>query len=194
MPRIYDRTRTAVLMCSALSAILGLFAVTLIIWPDLSIRTVSVFLGIVGILFGITRIIGYFSNDPYRLAFEHDIILGSVQILIGITLIFHAQWLWETICLILGFVMLTDSMFKFRMSLEARRFGLNRWALILAASIITCILGLVGIFMPDRSSQAIVVVLGISILSYSIMNLITVLTAVKITKKNQPIIIEEVQV
>lgn len=191
MPRKDDLTRLAVILCCVLNALLGLFGIALILLPIPLIRPVWVFLGSVAFLFGIARIIGYFSNDLYRLAFEHDIILGTVQALIGLALLLRGQWGAEHLCPVLSFIILTDAMFKCRMALEARKFGIERWSMILIAAVLTCVFGLIGVFLPVHLPVTFRVLSGLNLIVYALLNLVTVLTAVKTTKSKHSIIIEE---
>ena len=57
-------------------------------------------------------------------------------------------------------------------------------------AILTCIHGTMLVFRPAESAAILTVILGMSLLSEGILNLITVLTAVKTVNDQRPNIIE----
>ena len=85
---------------------------------------------------------------------------------------------------------LTDGLFKIQIAVDARRFGLRRWWLILTEAILAAILGLVLIFRLTDSARVLTVLLGITMLAEGILNLSTVITAVKIVKNQKPDVID----
>ena len=66
---------------SALTVLLGIF---LIIRPEISLNVICRILGTVMTACGAVKLAGYFSKDLYRLAFEHDLIFGTLLCIIGI--------------------------------------------------------------------------------------------------------------
>ena len=86
--------------------------------------------------------------------------------------------------------MLADGLFKIQISVDSRRFGLRRWWLILALALLTGAAGLLLIFYPSESSVILTILLGISLLAEGILNIGTMLIAVKIIGHQQPDVIE----
>lgn len=146
--------------------------------------------GIVLILFGIVKLVGYFSRDLYRLAFQYDLACGCLLILLGAVMLLRPDSLLNFICVALGIYILTDGLFKIQIAVDARRFGLRRWWLILTEAILAAILGLVLIFRLTDSARVLTVLLGITMLAEGILNLSTVITAVKIVKNQKPDVID----
>ena len=72
-----------------MSLILCVLGTVLIAVPDFSLTAVGVICGAVMIVFGIIRLIGYFSKDLYRLAFQYDLTLGIVMIILGAVMLFR---------------------------------------------------------------------------------------------------------
>ena len=182
--------RTAKVGYIALSALLCLFGLLLIIFPDTAANVAGFICAILLIAFGIVKIIGYFSRDIYRLAFQYDLPLGILLIVLGVIMLTRPDSLMTFICVSTGLYILTDSLFRMRISAEARRFGIREWWLILALAIVTAVCGLLLLIRPGDGSRLLVVLLGISLLAEGIMSLSTVLTAVKIIRHQQPDVIE----
>ena len=58
--------------------------------------------------------------------------------------------------------------------------GKRKWWLILVAAVVTCVFGCVLIFRPSASLAVMTELLGISLILDGVLNISTVLTAVKI--------------
>lgn len=173
-----------------ISAALCVLGVILIVVPEFSASLLGVVCGILLVLFGSIKLIGFFSRDLYRLAFQYDLAFGLLLIALGVIMLTHPGGLMNFICITLGLSFLADGLFKVQISLDSKRFGIRRWWLILAFAVTTCILGLLLIFRPSESSSVLTVLIGITLLSEGILNLSTVLTAVKIIKHQKPDVIE----
>ena len=87
----YKRLRTAKIGYLILSAALCVLGVVLIAMPELSAQWLCRFAGGLMLVFGTIKIIGYFSRDLYRLAFQHDLAMGILQLVLGCVLIFRAS-------------------------------------------------------------------------------------------------------
>lgn len=182
--------KTAKIGYIVLSAVLCVLGLVLILFPKFSASMLGVACGIVLILFGIVKLVGYFSRDLYRLAFQYDLACGCLLILLGAVMLLRPDSLLNFICVALGIYILTDGLFKIQIAVDARRFGLRRWWLILTEAILAAILGLVLIFRLTDSARVLTVLLGITMLAEGILNLSTVITAVKIVKNQKPDVID----
>lgn len=182
--------KTAKIGYIVLSAVLCVLGLVLILFPEFSASMLGVTCGIVLILFGIVKLVGYFSRDLYRLAFQYDLACGCLLILLGAVMLLRPDSLLNFICVALGIYILTDGLFKIQIAVDARRFGLRRWWLILTEAILAAILGLVLIFRLTDSARVLTVLLGITMLAEGILNLSTVITAVKIVKNQKPDVID----
>ena len=182
--------RTAKVGYIVMSLALCAFGIVPIVLPDISAKILGIICGVIAAAFGCVRLVGYFSKDLYRLAFQYDLPLGILLIVLGVIMLTRPDSLMTFICVSTGLYILTDSLFRMRISAEARRFGIREWWLILALAIVTAVCGLLLLIRPGDGSRLLVVLLGISLLAEGIMSLSTVLTAVKIIRHQQPDVIE----
>lgn len=135
-------------------------------------------------------LIGYFSKDLYRLAFQYDLAFGVMMITLGVIMLLHPGSLMNFICITLGLSFLTDGLFKIQIAIDSKTFGIRKWWLILILAIITVIFGGILISRPSESSRILTMMIGISLLCEGILNIGTMITAVKIIKHQQPDVIE----
>ena len=178
--------RTAKIGYIIASAALCLFGILLIVMPRISASIFGVACGMLLIVFGCVRLVGYFSRDLYRLAFQFDFPLGILLIALGIIMLINPGSLITFTCITLGIYILSDGLFKIQIAVESRKFGIGKWWLILASAIITAIFGLILLFRPGEGSNLLMILLGITLLCEGILNLSTVITAVKIVKNQKP--------
>ena len=169
--------KTGYVVISVALCALGLI---MIILPDFSITLAGTLLGVMMIVFGAVKIIGYWSKDLYRLAFQYDFAFGILMVPLGMFILFHPSEAVSFFYIILGVVILADGMFKLQMALDARAFGLERWQLIFALAILAGVIGCVLIFHPSDSAEVATALVGTALLGEGLLNLIVALFAVKI--------------
>ena len=166
------RAKYVYLILSVLLIAMGLF---LICRPMATLLTVCYLLGTLSILLGLVKIIGYFSRGAERLAFQFDLALGILSLILGILLCCHPGNLVVLLQFLIGLFILFDGVFKFQTALDARRCGLTRWWSILVAAILSAAAGLLLLLNPFCSAKAMVVLLGITLVVNGIQNLVVLL-------------------
>ena len=174
--------RTAKIGYIAVSALMVLLGLALIIFPEISVSVLETVCGILFIVFGVIKLVGFFSKDLYRLAFQYDLVFGILMIVLGITMLVHPGSLANFICIALGVSILIDGLFRVQTSVEA-------WWLIAVCGILAAVGALVLMFRPVESAPVLMVLVGISLVLEGILNLITVIVAVRIIKNQQPDVI-----
>ena len=173
-----------------ISAVLCVLGILLIVEPQFSAAVLGVIRGIVLLVFGCVRLVGYFSKDLYRLAFQYDLPFGILLVVLGLVLLLHPAGMMNFLCITLGLYILTDSLFKIQIAADARKFGLRDWWLILALAIVSGLCGLMLLFRPGAGSDLLMILLGITLLSEGILSFSTAITAVKIIRHQRPDVIE----
>lgn len=168
------------------SVLLCMMGTLLVLYPEISIRLTGILCGILLISFGIIKLIGYFSKDLFRLAFENDLVSGILLIAVGGSLLFYSESTFSFFCTVFGILILINSLFKIQIALDARPFGIEKWWMILIAAILTGLLGIALIFCPTQSVQIMMRLLGVSFIWDGILNFSTMITAVKIVRNQYP--------
>ena len=169
-----------------ISVVLCLFGVSLIFDPDISIAAFGMVTGVSLIVFGAIRIVGYLSRDLYRLAFQYDLAFGILMIALGIMVILEPNTVIDTVCVAIGIAFLADSLLKIQIAIDAKSFGIPLWWLVLSVALLTVVIGGLLVFRPAESAHALLILLGAALLADGILNLITVLSTVKIIRHQYP--------
>ena len=114
--------KTGYIIISSLLMVLGVLIMAL---PDLSVSVIGILAGAMLVAFGLVKLVGYFSRDLYRLAFQFDLAMGILLAVMGVILLARPHMAMNFICVALGITFLADGLLKVQMSLDARRFGLK---------------------------------------------------------------------
>lgn len=174
------RAKNAYIAVSVLMLVIG---GCLIIWPEMSLSVFCVVTGIAMIIFGIVKLLGYFSKDLYRLAFQFDLALGIISVLFGIVIVIHPRNLITFVPVIMGIFVMLDGVFKIQTALDARQFGLKAWWIVLALAICSGGFGLLLIVNPFEGAVALMILLGVTMVVDGIQNLLVVLYTVQTTRE-----------
>lgn len=174
------RAKMGYIACSVLYCLLG---AALIAFPGISAQVLCMAAGGISVVCGLAKIAGYFSNDLYNLAFQFDLALGIFVLALGVLLLIHPQGVLAVFPTVIGLFILVDGAFKLQTSLDARRFGLCNWWLILCGALLCTACGLLLVICPFGSAQALMILIGISLLIDGAQNLFNALYTVKIIKR-----------
>ena len=94
---------------------------------------------VLGTLFGLTgaaKIFGYFSNDLYRLAFQFDLAIGIFCILLTLLTELMPEYAFGTLPIIFAAYVSLDGLLKIQTSIDARRFGMKSWIVMLITAVV----------------------------------------------------------
>lgn len=160
-----------------------LLGIILIFWPRLSATVICIVGGIAMIVFGCVKLFGFFSKDRFQLAFQFDFAFGIFMILAGLVMLVHTEEVVEALPVLMGVMVLIDGSLKLQTSLEAKRFGMERWWGILALAVLTCICGMLLVLNPYEGAAALTIFLGITLIVDGVQNLCVVAYTVRILKQ-----------
>lgn len=175
--------KTGYIIMSALFCGMG---AALLLSPQISAVWIGRLLGIFMMIFGSVKLIGYFSRDLFRLAFQYDLAFGLLLIALGIVTLRRPNATLNFLAMISGIPVLADGFFKIQIALDAQRFGIRRWWLILVLSALTCGIGIILLLCPAAGVTAVTALMGASLLLDGILNLSVALCTVKIIAHQQP--------
>ena len=165
----------------ALCAIGGVMAAR----PELSLALIGVIVGAVLGVFGVVKLIGYFSRDLYQLAFQYDLAFGILLLALSAIILLRLSQMLSFLCVALGVAILADGLLKIQTALDARRFGLEAWPFILALAIAAGVAGTVLMLRPWQSAAALIRLMGISLAAEGALSLCVALCAVKTVRYRQ---------
>ncbi len=172
----------SVLMCA--------LGIVLIAVPDISASVLGITLGVMTMIFGVVKLVGYFSRDLFRLAFQYDLATGFLLLILGTVLLIYPEHVIAFFCTVFGILVLADGLFKIQITFDAKHFGIRKWWMILSAAVLTIVFGGIVIFSSLGNWSVMSIMLGLAFLFEGILNICTVITAVKIIRNQRPDVIE----
>ena len=171
--------RVAKTGCIITSAALMALGLMMILWPGLSMSLVGIIAGIMMIALGVLKLIGYFSRDLYQLAFQYDLAFGILLVVLGVLLLTQPESIVLMLCLIVGISIAADGLLKIQTAMEAKKFGLSSWWLILILGILAAIFGVMTAFHPFEGANLLMTLIGAALLAEGTLNLCVSLCAIK---------------
>lgn len=139
-------------------------------------------LGILFLVFGAVKLAGFFSKDPYQLVFESDLVFGILYLALGLLLLLRPAHTMAFFGIVFGLMLLADGLTRVRIALDAPPFGIRAWWLILVSAIATAFSASSCCSIPARGTQVLTQLLGISLMVDGVMNISTILAAVRVIR------------
>lgn len=189
-PKSIKPMQTAKIGYIIMSVVFCTLGIVLMAFPRISASAIGMLMGILMIAFGTVKLVGFFSKDLYRLAFQYDLAFGILLIVLGTIVLAKPDHAMNFICIVLGISVLADGLFKVQIAVDAKVFGIKLWWMILVPAILTGIMGVLLAFRPTESVPVLMELLGLSLITEGVLSLCTVLTAVKIIRHQLPDVFE----
>ena len=154
--------RSAKIIHIVASALLFLSGIFVCIWGGYT-TVVQWVVGAIFILMGAASMLGYFSNDLYRLAFNHDLAIGAFSVMFGgmcWLLPYDTTTLTYAVCI----YVILDGFTKLQVAIEAKTFGMQRWHFMLGTAILVVGMGIVAfIILIGRAEPRLLTGLALSV-------------------------------
>ena len=186
-PRPVLAAKVSYTVISLLFCALG---IVLMAVPAFSVPWIGRLLGVGMIVFGAIKLLGYFSRDLFRLAFQYDLAFGVLLIALGVVTLARPGEAIGFLCVLCGIPVLADGLFKIQIAVDSRRFGLPRWWLVMALALLTCAAGVLLVVRPGTGARLLTVLMGLSLLLDGVLNLIVALCTVKVARNQRPDVID----
>lgn len=168
---------------AAVSGLVAAAGLVLFFLPGLPPAVVCTALGGLSVVYGAVKLLGYFSDDLYRLAFQFDLAVGILTSVGGAVLLLRPEDLTAFLPVVVGAAGLVDSALRIQTSIDAKQFGMKKWWLILAASLGGALLSVLLLLRPFGNGPALVRLMGIALVADGLENLIAGLYTVRVPRR-----------
>ena len=170
-----------------------LVGAVLLIWPQMGVSVMCKVYGVFLLIYGLGKLSGYFTGDLFQLAFQkacQDFGLGIVSLILGFVLLLRTEHIVEFLAVCIGIFMLVDAALKIQTAIDAKKFGISKWWLILMMAVMVAFVGALLLLAPFETGSILVRVLGLSICIDGIMNLIVVMSTVRSIRRGREDVID----
>lgn len=178
--KFFKKAKFLYILFSVISIVLGIF---LIIFPQTSMTVLCYILGSAAVIFGVIKIASYFSSGLWGPIFQFDLGAGIFLTVVGIFIVIDPVKVSTIIPVIVGVFWIIEGAMHFQTFLDAKRYHLKYRYVTLAFAITTCGCGVLLIFNPFEGINAIMILLGISLIIDGAQNLFEALYYSSFTKK-----------
>ena len=187
MKQHYGIVKSAKIINVVSAALMSLAGLLLLVVPTLEVSGAQRIL--FGCLFGLTgaaKLFGYFSNDLYRLAFQFDFAIGVFCELLMVLIFLLPETTFIYLPTLVSVYILLDGLLKLQTSLDARRFGMRRWLIILLTALLLCLGGIFAVYTRFADLLHSVAIVGAVLIADGLENIwITAYTVRVRAKKKQ---------
>ncbi len=166
------------------SALLFLAGILMIAWADIAVFAVRCLVGIGFLVIGAVRILGYFTNDLYRLAFQYDLAAGALSAILGILILMYPDNLMTILPFGVGIYVLLDALLKLQTAFDAKVFGMRQWIGLLVSSAVVGCGGVALLIAAVRWDQPTVLI-GIAIALDGAENFWNTMATVRVRAKKE---------
>ncbi|MBQ3307020.1 MAG: DUF308 domain-containing protein [Bacilli bacterium] len=175
------------------SLLLIALGILLIVRSEATIMTISYVIGGVLIAIGVLAEIGFLKENKNNITkTDMDVIYGIVCIILGIVVINNPEAIASIIPLVIGIIIIVNSAVKLQYSLELKKEKNDLWLSTLILSIVMLVCGVVLIFNPFAGAVLLTKIVGVFILVYAVLDLLSTFFIRNTLKKFQEAVKEEV--
>lgn len=162
----------------------GLF---LIFRPRVSATGLCYLFGVLLVLLGVMRIVCYAGRGISVLWHRYELPLGVMDTLLGLYFFTRPENVLLFLPVIVGFVILADSVFKLQTAFELHTQGERHWYLLVILASISIFAGIFLIRRPFEGTVAVTVFCGISIVIDCLQGLVFLYKITKAARRAAPI-------
>ena len=155
------------------SLVLVAFGILLIVQSEATILAISYIIGALLIAVGVIAGINFIKEMKETTRNELEIIYTLVCVILGIIVIKNPEAIASIIPLVIGFIIVVNSATKLQYSIELRKANNELWLSTLILSIVMLVCGIVLIFNPFEGAVFLTRIVGIFILVYAVLDLVS---------------------
>lgn len=164
------------------SIVLMILGLLLIFQSEATITTISYIIGAALIALGVLAIIRFIKSakNITEMNFNLDIIYGLVTVILGIVIITNPKAIASILPIVLGIAIVINSASKLQYAFILKNDNNDMWKTTMIIAIVSAICGVVLLFNPFAGAVLIMKIVGIFIVVYSVLDIVSTV----IIKKN----------
>lgn len=187
MDKLMKKFFRSSLVSSIMLFVLGLL---IIFKSEVTIIAISYLIGGVLVGLGAFAIIQFIKNIEISGKNDLDILYGVVTIILGLLIVKNPKSIASVLPIIIGVAIVINSSTKLQYAFELKKENNQQWKTTMIISIISVICGVVLLFNPFKGAVILTQTIGIFIIIYAILDIVST----SIIKKNVKYIHEAISV
>lgn len=175
MKSLLNQWRSFSVATIAASVLLGII---LLVFPEASIKYISIAFGAALIFLGVCGIAQYFSKKSSSLI----LVMGVIVLVCGIIVCVKYRTIISIVELLFGIFLLCSGIVNFVTSLQSSVRKTSSWWVTLILSVVSMAFGIISVIRPFAVSTTLVRFIGAGLLVYAVLDLIAYIRFKKITR------------
>lgn len=172
------------LLMSAVFITVGLF---LILNPQISQQAVGVIIGVIFILYGAIKLIGFIVNAGLKSETTFDFVNALLNIGLGMFVIYNHGKVLTVAAVIIGIITGFESIMRIATAFELKNSNYEKWKNELVFGMISVLIALFIIFNPFKAVMAVYIMLGIAMTAYGLFRFWSAFKISEIFKALEPV-------
>lgn len=173
------RLRVSATLAAVIYLVLGLF---LILDPNASMSLLGTLIAVGVTLYGALNIITFALNREDSV-YAVELVLGVCAAAFGVFMLLNPTFLINFLFVVLGLAGVVGSIGGIKRALSLRKFGYPRWAVPLVPSIVTLLVALSVVFLPDVYGGIMMAVIGVMLVVEAVSDLFSIYNLSKLTRE-----------
>lgn len=170
------------------SSILGaislvVLGILLIFESEATIVTISYVVGGILVAIGVLAILKFYKEVKENADTGMDVIYGIISVILGIVVISNPKAVASIIPIVIGLIIILNSGTKLQFSVELKRNNNNLWKSTMILSLVSTLCGVLLVFNPFKGAAFLTKLIGILILVYAILDIVSTITIKNTVKK-----------
>ena len=151
--------------------VLGIF---LIIYRDTTTNILFIVIGSLMAAYGVFDLIAFVTNNR-NYSFRRGLTTGVLITIIGVAFIVQAEQLKNLLAIIIGALILIESIVNCRRSLILKNLGAERWYILFIISLAAIAFGILICIYPNLFGEVISLIMGIAALFVALLDIFAII-------------------
>ena len=166
-----QETRVPLIFQVLIEIVIGIF---LIIYRDTTTNILFIVIGSLMAAYGAFDLIAFVTNNR-NYSFRRGLTTGVLITIIGVAFIVQAEALKSLLAIIIGALILIESIVNCRRSLIIKNLGAQHWYVLFITSIATIAFGIFICVYPNLFGETISLIMGIAALFVAVLDIISII-------------------
>lgn len=158
------KTLNSVLGVVLSSILFLLLGAVLLIWPDIAGKAVCYALGVMILIFAITRIVSFFTDRQVYFIFNLNLVVGLVAAAVSIFMLLRPEMVLAALPFIIGLFLVVSSVLDFQKVFILNQYGNPHWKSSLVFAILKTLFGAVMLVIPLFFTETFIQLIGIALI------------------------------
>lgn len=165
-----QETKVPLIFQIIVELVLGVF---LIIYRDMTTNILFIVIGSLMVAYGLFDLIAFVTNNrPY--SFRRGLTTGVLITIIGVAFIVQAEALQNLLSIIIGALILMESIINCRRAFIMKNLGSQNWFIVFIASLAIVALSIFICIYPNIFGEIISVIIGITVILVAIIDFVAI--------------------